>query len=158
MEILEYLRRQFTYDFWANAEVLAALKAAEPSAHLVRPLQLLSHIASAERLWLERIRQQPQSLPVWPEFTLIQCEAQLAGLSKEWGDYLSHLSVDSLSQPIAYTNSKAESWTNGVQDILAHVILHSAYHRGQIAILVRTAGLTPACTDFIHPIRKGLIE
>jgi len=38
-----------------------------------------------------------------------------------------------------------------------HVIMHSAYHRGQIATDMRAAGLTPAYTDFIHSIRRGFV-
>jgi uncharacterized damage-inducible protein DinB len=158
MAIIPYLRRQFAYDAWANSEVLAGLKAEDGSPQLVRPLQLLAHIVAAEQLWLERIQKHPQSLPVWPEFTLAQCETHLGELHELWDDHTSRLSTDALAEPITYTNSKAESWTNTVQDILTHVLFHSAYHRGQIAILIRASGRTPAYTDFIHPVRQGLIE
>ena len=42
-----------------------------------------------------------------------------------------------------------------MRDILTHVTMHSAYHRGQIAADVRVAGFTPAYTDFIHAVRTG---
>jgi len=156
MELPEHLRRQFAYDAWANREVLATLSAsARPTA---RPLQLLAHILSAERLWLERIRRQPQSLPVWPDFTLEQCEAQIAELARLWGEYLSQLSDAELSEKVTYKNSKGEPWTSTVEDILTHVVLHSAYHRGQIATQVRAGGEQPAYTDFIHAARQGLVE
>jgi uncharacterized damage-inducible protein DinB len=156
MELPEHLRRQFAYDAWANREVLATLSAsARPTA---RPLQLLAHILSAERLWLERIRKQPQSLPVWPDFTLEQCEAQIAELARLWGEYLSQLSDAELSEKVTYKNSKGEPWTSTVEDILTHVVLHSAYHRGQIATQVRAGGEQPAYTDFIHAARQGLVE
>ena len=45
MELLEYLRRQFAYDEWANREVLAGLKASANTP--LRPRQLLAHILSA---------------------------------------------------------------------------------------------------------------
>ena len=45
-----------------------------------------------------------------------------------------------------------------MEDILTHVLLHSAYHRGQIASQVRAGGEQPAYTDFIHAVRQGLIE
>jgi uncharacterized damage-inducible protein DinB len=156
MELLEHLRRQFAYDEWANREVLAALSASPHPA--VRPLQLLAHILSAERLWLERIRKQPQSLPVWPDFTIEQCEAQIAGLAEVWQEFLGQLSPDELSDKVAYKNSKGEPWTSTVEDVLTHVLLHSAYHRGQIASHVRAGGEQPAYTDFIHAARQGLIE
>jgi uncharacterized damage-inducible protein DinB len=156
MELLQHLRRQFAYDEWANREVLAGLEAiAHRSA---RELQLLAHILSAERLWLERIRQQPQSLPVWPDFTVEQCEAQIVDLAQRWQEYLGQLSPATLADKVAYKNSKGEPWTSTVEDVLTHVVLHSAYHRGQIASQVRAGGETPAYTDYIHAVRKGLIE
>jgi len=156
MELLEYLRRQFEYDAWANREVLAGLKTS--ARHPARPLQLLAHILSAERLWLERIREQPQTLPVWPDFSLDQCAAQIAELPPLWSEYLGQLSPAALDRKIAYQNSKGEPWTSTVQDILTHVLLHSAYHRGQIASQMRAGGEAPAYTDFIHAVRQGEIE
>ena len=130
MELLEHLRRQFAYDAWANREVLAGLKMTElkmsdrPSP---RPLQLLAHILSAERLWLERILQQPQSLPVWPDFTVEQCETHIADLAQRWQEYLCQLSAAALADKVAYKNSKGEPWASTVEDVLTHVTLHSAY-------------------------------
>ncbi len=156
MELLEHLRRQFAYDDWANREVLTGLKAsANPP---LRPRQLLAHILSAERLWLERLRKQPQSLPVWPDFTLDQCEEQIADAARLWHNFLGQLPPAGLFETVVYKNSKGEPWTSTVEDILTHVILHSAYHRGQIASLVRASGEQPAYTDFIHAVRQGLIE
>jgi uncharacterized damage-inducible protein DinB len=154
--LLEHLRRQFAYDSWANREVLAALSASPASSE--RPLQLLAHILSAERLWLERITKQPQTLPVWPDFSFDGCEAQIAELTLLWSEYLGRLSPEQLSEKIAYKNSRGESWTSTVEDVLSHVVLHSAYHRGQIASQMRTGGKQPANTDFIHATRQGLID
>ena len=156
MDLLEHLRRQFAYDAWANNEVLAVIRTNESAS--TRPLQLLGHIASAERLWLERLTQQPQSVAVWPEFDLDQCAAQIAALAKLWRDYLGQLSSAGLSEKISYQNSRGEPWSSTVEDVLTHVTLHSAYHRGQIASLMRANGQVPASTDFIHAVRQGLIE
>ncbi|MFZ0816847.1 MAG: DinB family protein [Candidatus Sulfotelmatobacter sp.] len=156
MELLDHLGRQFTYDEWANREVLAGLRASTQSP--ARTLQLLAHVLSAERLWLERLKQQPQSLPVWPDFTFAKCEEQITELGRLWRDYLGHLSAAGLSKTISYQNSKGEPWASTVEDVLTHVVLHSAYHRGQIASLIRGAGEQPAYTDFIHAARQGLIK
>jgi uncharacterized damage-inducible protein DinB len=156
MELLEHLHRQFVYDAWANREVLAGFRTSLRPAP--RPLQLLAHILSAERLWLERIRKQPQSLPVWPDFTLDRCDAQIAELAPLWREFFGQLSTAGLSENVSYKNSKGEPWTSTVQDVLTHVVLHSAYHRGQIASQMRAGGEQPAYTDFIHAARQGLIE
>jgi len=156
MELLEHLRRQFAYDAWANREVLAELSMSpDPEG---KPLQLLAHILTAERLWLERIRKQPQSLSVWPDFSIDQCAAQINDLARLWREFFEQLSRADLSENVTYKNSKGEPWTSTVEDVLTHVLLHSAYHRGQIASQVRAAGETPAYTDFIHAARQGLIE
>lgn len=156
MELLEHLRRQFAYDEWANREVLAGLKAS--ASPQLRSRQLLAHVLSAERLWLERLRKQPQSLPVWADFTLDQCEEQIADVARLWRDFLSQLPPVGLMETVVYKNTKGKPWTSTVEDIVTHVLLHSAYHRGQIATLVRASGEQPAYTDFIHAVRQGLVE
>jgi uncharacterized damage-inducible protein DinB len=158
VDLLEHLRRQFAYDEWANRELLAAIKAAGTGLPPAPWLKLLAHILSAERLWLERLRRQPQSLPVWPEFSSDQCESQIAELAKLWSEYFARLSLPTLAEQITYNNSKGEPWTSTVEDVLTHIVMHSAYHRGQIASLMRADGGTPAYTDFIHAVRRGLIE
>jgi uncharacterized damage-inducible protein DinB len=161
MELLDYLRRQFTYDAWANREVLTALgESRGPKAPLLdaRPLKLLAHVLSAERLWLDRIQSQPPNLPVWPDFTMERCRQELEKTTKLWSEHLAHLSDAQLSEKIRYKNSKGEGFTSSVEHILTHVLLHSAYHRGQIASQMRADGSEPAYTDFIHATRQGLIE
>ena len=158
MDLLEHIRRQFAYDEWANREVLAAINTGGSGLHPAQPLKLLAHIVSAERLWMDRLNRQPQSQPVWPELSSAQCEAQIAELAKLWPEYFAQLSLATLAQQITYNNSKGEPWTSAVQDVLTHIVMHSAYHRGQIASLMRADGGTPAYTDFIHAVRRGLIE
>jgi uncharacterized damage-inducible protein DinB len=156
VDILDYLHRLFAYDDWANREVLAALRnAPNPAA---RSLKLIAHVLSAEGLWLARINQENPSLPVWPELTLAQCEAEANKLGVSWSSYLDDCEESRLSRQIKYVNSKGESWTGQIDDILLHVITHSAYHRGQIASDMRAAGLTPAYTDFIHAVRQDLVK
>jgi len=156
MDLVDHLRRQLAYDEWANGEVLAALRVSGGAQE--RPLELMAHILSAERLWLERLRQQPQSLPVWPAFSLEQGEAQAAEMGRLWREYLDGMLPADLARTIAYKNSKGEAWSSTVEDVLTHVLMHSAYHRGQIASHMRASGHTPAYTDYIHAVRKGLIR
>jgi uncharacterized damage-inducible protein DinB len=96
----------------------------------------------------------PSELPAWPDLTLERCEARLRQISRGLGEAL----IGSGTRTVAYTNSKGEAWTSTVEDILIHVTIHSAYHRGQIASDLRAAGLEPAYTDYIHAVRQGAIE
>jgi len=156
MEMIPHIQRLFLYDDWANREVLALLQELrEPPP---RSLKLLAHIVSAERLWLERLRLQKQTYPVWPQFTLEQCKLEVAELPGLWKNYLAALGEAGLSRSLTYKNTQGESFTSKKQDILLHVVMHSAYHRGQIAADMRAAGFTPAYTDFIHAARQQFVE
>lgn len=156
MTMLEHISSLFAYDDWANHEVLSSLQyVTGPPA---RSINLLAHIVSAERLWLERMLMQKQTLPVWPQFTLAQCELEADQLPGLWKSYLTALGDAGLSEPVAYRNTKGESFTSQKQDILMHVVMHSAYHRGQIATDMRAAGFAPPYTDFIHAVRQNFVR
>jgi len=153
-ELVRY-RRLLEHDGWANVEALEALKTG-PAPEKARIW--LAHIVGAERTWLARVRQEPPTMPIWPDLDLASCETELAALQAEWVSCLEDFDEESLEDGVAYRNSKGEFWTSSVCDILTHVVLHAAYHRGQIAAAVREAGGSPAYTDYIHAVRSGLIE
>jgi len=154
--MIDLLNQLFAYEAWAAREVLASFRAA---ANLPpKAVKLFAHILSAEQLWYERIQGEPQSLPAWPDFTLQQCESQAAQTAALWKNFLHSLDPAALSRTVSYKNSKGESWNSEVRDILLHVIMHSAHHRGQIAAEMRAAGNIPAYTDFIHAVRNRFIE
>ncbi len=156
MSMLEHIGNLFSYDDWANREVLGSLQAL--NAPPERSIKLLAHILSAERLWLERLLAQKQTLPVWPIFTPGECKSEIDQLLGRWKSYLASLGEAGLSESRTYKNTKGETFTTRKQDILLHVVMHSAYHRGQIAADMRAAGFTPPYTDFIHAVRQGFVE
>ena len=149
-----HLSRLLRYDIWANGETLDSLRQGPPPA---RSLKWMGHIVGAEYLWLARLREEPAPLPVWPDLAVEQCAAHLGELSGMWHEYLADAGANRVAQRVTYTNSKGEEWTSAMEDILTHVTIHSAYHRGQIASDLRAAGQAPAYTDFIHAVRLGLI-
>ena len=148
------LERLLQYDIWANRETLKSLGQEIPPP---RGLKWMGHIIGAELLWLARMAGEPSELPVWPDLSLKECGKRLGEVSSGLDD-VAQAGPERLSEPISYTNSKGEPWTSTVEDILTHLVIHSAYHRGQIAADVRAAGQTPAYTDYIHAVRQGLIE
>lgn len=163
MDTKDFLR-MFAYDNWANRECLAAMRAARSASAdaSLNTIARMAHILSAQKLWLERILKQRQSMPVWPSATIEDCTAVADEMSSAWQHYLtqfaSQLPPGSLDGEVEYRNSKGEPWSSRVEDILTHVLFHSAYHRGQIALQMRAAGSEPAYTDFIHAVRQGFVE
>ena len=152
MDLRQHFLRMFAYDAWANRECVTAMRKTSADAKTVGRL---AHVLSAEKLWLERLRREPQTMPVWPTQTIEDCAKLNEGMSARWKKYLSELPPESFASRIDYRNSKGEAWSSRVEDILTHVLMHSAYHRGQIAMAMRAAGAEPAYTDFIHGVRQG---
>jgi uncharacterized damage-inducible protein DinB len=155
MNVQEHFLRMFSYEGWANRECLAAMRKAAGTSS--QTIGRLAHILSAQKLWLERILGEPQSMPVWPTTTVEQCTALAEEVSAKWKAYLHDLPPAAFDKQVEYRNSKGEPWCSRVEDILTHVLMHSAYHRGQIALEMRAAGAEPAYTDFIHAVRKGFL-
>jgi len=150
---MRHLGRLLRYDAWANQETLRSLKQSAPP----RSLRWMAHIVGAEYLWMARLRRHKETLPVWPELDVEACGERINELSRLWPEYLDD-TRESFTEEIPYTNSKGEAWTSTVEEILTHVVIHSAYHRGQIAADVRASGGVPAYTDYIHAVRQGLLE
>src|SRR4030095_9564016 len=92
-------------------------------------------------------------IEVWPTRTIQQMREELDALDSDWKAWLSAPKPSRLEDEVSYINTKGEQWSNTARDILMHVLLHSAYHRGQIATLLGQAGQGAAYTDFIHAIR-----
>ena len=147
--------RMFAYDHWANRECLKAMRGGGAVSN--ETVGRIAHILSGEKLWLERIRRTPQSMPVWPSSTIDECEALADEMAAAWRSYLTKLAPLGLEEKVEYRNSKGEAWSSRVEDVLTHVLMHSAYHRGQIALEMRAAGMEPAYTDFIRAVRQGLV-
>ena len=147
--------RLFFYEHWANREALASLRAAGDPPEKAR--KILGHLVGTGRLWLSRIEGTEKSA-VWPDLSLDECASGLEDLAARWNALLHGAGAGNFSRTATYTNSKGEQWSSGVADILTHVVLHSAYHRGQIATVMREAGFEPAYTDFIEAARRGRIQ
>ena len=149
----EILPRLFEHLKWADERVHSSLvDAANPPPHT---LDLFAHVIATEHVWLSRIRGQAPDVAVWPKLSLAQC-AELA--TRNVDEFLALVeSVDetTLDGGITYRNSAGNEFTSTLKDILVHVALHGAYHRGQIAAAVRAGGDTPASTDYIAFVRSA---
>ncbi len=142
--------RLLDYELWANRLTLESLRI---EASPERALRVFAHIIAAHRLFLARVTG-GGAVPVWPEPDLASAEAELRECDAQWRRLQADLPP---GRQVEYVNSKGERWRSRLDDIVAHLALHSAYHRGQIAMLLGAAGQTPAYTDFIQATRSGAI-
>ena len=144
--MLDFFRKLFSYDEWAIGRSLGLIDASSAS----KAKLLLSHILLAERIWLTRLNGNDSAgIPTFEEFPVEECERMVSELHRGYIKFIHSLSESDLNRSITYKNTKGEEFSTPIHEILTHVGLHSAYHRGQIAWLVREGGDTAINTDFI---------
>ena len=143
----DHFRKLFEHVAWADARVLQSLRAAH--SVLKKDLDLYSHILGSEHVWLSRIRGTTAQVAVWPSLTLDEAERLARENAAAFNRVISELTEEGRETPITYRNSAGEQFTSTLEDILTHVSLHGAYHRGQIAASIRAAGDIPSPTDYI---------
>ena len=147
----EFFQKLAAHLRWADQRVQQSLvEARNPPAHT---LDLFSHLIATEHVWLARIRGETSELPVWPKLSLAQCAEIGTRNADELSALIESMDEIALSGGVTYRNSIGDEYTNSPADILIHVALHGAYHRGQIAAAVRAGGDTPATTDYIAYVR-----
>lgn len=145
------LSRLFDHLRWADAGVQASLtEAVNPPPHT---LDLFAHVVAAEHVWLSRLRHEKPDVEVWPQLSLTQCLELATRNADEFSALVESLDEIGLDSGVTYRNNAGLEFTSSVRDILLHVALHGAYHRGQIAAAVRAGGDTPASTDYIAFVR-----
>ncbi len=153
MENLNFIRQLFEYDYWANRETLASLATGAGDAE--RPRRYFSHVLGAQMVWLARFDDpNPPSAQSWPTLSVEECRQAIEDLHGQWTALLERLSPEKLEEDLAYRNTKGAEFKTPIRDVLMHLVMHSAYHRGQVATAVREAGGKPAATDYAVYVRK----
>ena len=108
-------------------------------------LSIFNHLLSAHHTWNSRILNKQYRYGVWELRPLCQLEQ----IEEENFNQSSSLKDRNLETEIMYINSRGETFTNNLRDILFHVINHSTYHRGQITSDFRKNGIEPLVSDYI---------
>jgi uncharacterized damage-inducible protein DinB len=150
--MLDYFKRLFQYNAWAQERILAALEKIDPAKLDEKAVKIAGHILLASRIWLNRLTGKP-NIDLSQALSLAQGRALFEELKPEWKTYLDSLSENSLSEKAAYQTKEGKTYENGISDVLAHLVNHSTYHRGQIATLIKKSGGEVPYTDFIAFVR-----
>lgn len=149
------LARLFEHLEWADAnarDAVAAMPRGTPDA--ARALQIFAHVLGTEQVWLSRLRGVPSRYPVWPQLDLESATELTTRTARELRRYVAEvIERGELEREIDYANSAGQTFRGRIDDILMHVAMHGAYHRGQVALLVRQGGGEPASTDYIAFVR-----
>ena len=149
MNTAEHLHRLFTYDNWANEQVLLSLQDNIGFENSDQAVEYFAHIAGSQQMWFKRIKGESlDDIEIWPTYGLADALQHLKTLNQQWKQLIGG-NKNKLDRIISYTNSKGTPYESSLSDILFHVIIHGQHHRAQIAKLLRNAKIDPPATDFI---------
>lgn len=145
--------KMFAYDFWANDLFIRAMETqliAHPKVYI-----LMSHILSANEIWLCRVQNRPApDENLWKPYTIQELREKAVLVNDLWKNQLTQLNATEINSEVIYQNSKGQKFSSSLIEILTHLINHGTYHRGQLASLFRQEGVIPPVTDFIAYIRE----
>jgi uncharacterized damage-inducible protein DinB len=137
----------FKYNDWATREAADSISGLEKKDEKL--VELISHLVSAQKIWLNRILERDIFVDPWQKNTVSECISQSTTITAECINLLESFKDKDIERRIEYKNTKGEKFSNTVKDLVTHVINHSTYHRAQIAQKVKALGGKPATTDYI---------
>jgi uncharacterized damage-inducible protein DinB len=141
------LRQLVEHSILADRLVADSLPRADPLPQ--RALKVFAHVIAAQHVWLTRLESRDQKVAVWADLDLDACVELMNRTHEELKAYVDGLGTASLDRTVHYRNTAGAEFDSRIEDILAHLMLHSAYHRGQVAMLLRDENAEPAPTDYI---------
>jgi uncharacterized damage-inducible protein DinB len=149
MKLPGYFISLYEYNRWANGLMLDAAADLTPeqlfhqhghswgSVHGV-----LVHMMSAEWIWLRRWQgESPKSTlnPVdFPDLQALRLRWNKVG--SELTDFVIMQTEESVQRPITYTNTRGQSFTLPLWQLMAHLANHGTHHRGELAAMFALLG------------------
>jgi uncharacterized damage-inducible protein DinB len=143
---------------WADDTMLAALYEG-PTGEVTHDrgssfkslFHTLNHVYLAELVWLRRVQGQRDA-----KLADLESPADLSALGQAWPevhqawiDWSRSVSGDDLQQPLIFLNMKGAEVQMPHWQLVLHLVNHGSYHRGQVAGMLRQAGIKPPGTDLI---------
>ncbi|MBN9088853.1 MAG: DinB family protein [Reyranella sp.] len=132
-----------------------------PDGDRVLVLRLLDHIQTVDEIFRHNLEAIPHgyAAPRSAEIPSLEVLRNEARATANWyADYADALVADEVDETIdfAFSNGEPASMTRG--EMLLHVAMHAAGHRGQVALLLQKNGIQPwpdRITDFLKAGNAG---
>lgn len=141
-----FFNQLFDYNFYCNKQLIEACAAMDNVPE--KSIELFSHILNAHHRWNAVVTEKKAE---YDSFQIHEVS--------NWGDmhYENQRSsfeittnADDFEKRIDFENTEGRLFTNTLQDVLFHIINHSAHHRGQISMNFRANGIAPIPFDYIN--------
>jgi uncharacterized damage-inducible protein DinB len=157
------IRTLHAFNSWASNRTFDAL-ALIPDADIMKDMKsglgsihgTILHMVGAEKIWLSRWIGKPDAR------LIASADAPtLAAVRRVWGEtgfamakFLGTMTDAKLKDTFTMTTAAGATFAHSYAQAIQHVVDHSTYHRGQIALLLRQLGHTPPGTGLIAFYRE----
>lgn len=148
------LDRLSRWDAWANRQVLDTLRSSNGEPQLA--LAAFQHVLAAEVTWFERMAGDPTAfMTLWGKPSLPLCEDWYARTLSHHADLRLKLADGYESGTVTYKNSAGTPFHDPVEEILAHLFMHSSQYRGEAAGVLNHSGHRVPDLDLMFWGRSG---
>ncbi len=149
MSTTTLLHSLFKYKAWSNEQLFFELAKVDPVAqHEARhnAIRLLNHIYVVDQIFAAHLSRAAQSFTATNTTETPTLEALRDGVAMLDAWYVDHsidLSPEQLTENIAFTFTDGDKGLMTREEMLTHVSLHGAYHRGGAGRIMNVAGTPP---------------
>ena len=153
------LHSLFAQKAWANNELfnaLAAVNAQEHAGAVHTAIRTLNHIYVVDRIFQAHLQGQPHSYTATnTDATPDLGELHFAAAEVDtWFErYTATVSPAQLGERLVFCFTDGDTGTMTREEMLAHVITHGAYHRGNVGQVLKSISVVPPrdlYTKFLH--------
>ena len=146
----DHLALLLNHEFWANERIIHTMRSLDVNPP--KAIELFDHILGSHDNWLARIKHEQPHLSIRDnhanDFDYV---FQAKHYFLQWMEMIE--THDPMALTVSYQNSRGESFSNTLYEIVVHICLHSQYHRGQIVSAIRPQISSVPSTDMIAYMR-----
>ncbi|XLS28961.1 DinB family protein [Flavobacteriaceae bacterium M23B6Z8] len=136
----------FDYNYHCNQRIIEIALAENTIPK--KTIVLFSHILNAHHRWNSVVLESSPTHEAWDVHEISKWQDLHYDNQRSTFGIITN--TENFEKEVNYMNAKQESQTRSLREILFHVINHSTYHRGQIAMILRDSTIAPSPSDFIH--------
>jgi uncharacterized damage-inducible protein DinB len=154
----------FAYDRWANNKVLDACRKLTAEDFVAEPVQgwtsvrsTIHHIAMVTEVHLRTLAGDPDhSIPTEADLATVDDAARLLERAYRRFEELRPTLTPERLNTLLTVRGRGYTFTLPRWAMLRHIVIHSTYHRGQVASKLKRFGIEQSVTDFFFWVIEQL--
>lgn len=154
MSSVHLLRQMFCYQAWANDELLAKLEAIDPAAQPDQrntALRLMNHNEVVNQIFMAHLLGQSHSFSADNTAetpSLDQLRSSITATDRWYLQYLDTVTEAQLAESTAFRFTDGDRGHMSREEMLAHVVTHGIYHRGEVGRIMTQLSIRPPWDTF----------